>query len=104
MTPLASFLLSIFVKGSKRGSVNELPLSGLAIVEKKTRKASYNKVQSTGKNSVCFGLILVIALVVGRHNDKICEETVDYQQGLSELETFGYTINALRQHKSDRVS
>jgi hypothetical protein len=77
-TSLASFLLSIFVKGSKRGSVNELPLSGLCIVEKKRRKAPYNKVQSKGENSASLGLIWMNAPVNARNNGKICEEVDDF--------------------------
>ncbi|MGL4725880.1 MAG: hypothetical protein ACRCWW_15475 [Scandinavium sp.] len=86
----ASFLLSIFVKGSKRGSVNELPLCGLGIVEKKQQKGPYNKVQSTEKNSVCLGLIWMNAPRSERNNDQICEETADFQKGLSTMETFSY--------------
>ena len=38
-----------------------------------------------------------------RNNGKICEETADFQKGLSKMETFSYTIDPLRQRESQRV-
>jgi hypothetical protein len=99
-TTLASFLLSFFVKGSKRSSVNELPLSGLEIVEKKLSEAPYNKVQSTEKNPALLGLIWMNAPFRWRNNGKICEELADFQKGLSTMETFSYMKGTLRQRES----
>jgi len=104
VTTLASFLLSAFVKGSKRGSVNELPLFGLGIVEKKRWKASYNKVHLADKNAASLGIIWMNAPSDERNNGKICEEPADFQQGVSTLETFSYMFDPLRQRESQRVS
>ncbi|WP_330983443.1 MULTISPECIES: hypothetical protein [Enterobacterales] len=86
----ASFLLSIFVKGSKTGSVNELPLCGLGIVEKKQQKGPYNKVQLMAKKTVNLRLIWMNAPSIERNNDQICEEPADFQKGMSMMETSGY--------------
>ncbi|WP_141398714.1 hypothetical protein [Enterobacter sp. CC120223-11] len=74
------------------------------MLKKKPAKAPYNKVQSAEKNSACLGLIWMNALVNERNNGKICEETVDIQQGCLSVETFSYTISPLRQRESQRVS